>query len=138
MQSPRAGAALPLVQVLRAAAALSVVVLHITQQAGALVGTPGVAPYGWLRPLPWDAGVDVFFVISGFVMLWSSAALFGPPGGVRLFLLRRIARVVPLYWVLTAVLVAGALVHPSWLSAPIGQAWGYVAASFAFIPWRRP
>ena len=138
LQLPRAGAALPLVQVLRAAAALSVVVLHVTQQAGALVGMPGVAPYRWLRPLPWDAGVDVFFVISGFVMLWSSATLFGRPGGVRLFLLRRVARVVPLYWLLTAVLVAGALLRPSWLSEPIGHAWGYVAASFGFIPWRRP
>src|SRR5206468_259677 len=60
---------LPLVQVLRGLAALSVAFLHITQQAGAFVGRPGEPAYPWLRPLPWDAGVHVFFVISGFVMV---------------------------------------------------------------------
>jgi peptidoglycan/LPS O-acetylase OafA/YrhL len=134
---PHAGA-LPWVQVLRAAAALAVVFLHVTQQAGALAGAPGVAPYAWLRPLPWDAGVDVFFVISGFVMLWSSARLFGRTGGVRHFLGRRIARVVPLYWLLTSALVAGALLRPGWLSEPWSGDWLYVAASYAFLPYRRP
>jgi peptidoglycan/LPS O-acetylase OafA/YrhL len=135
---PPAPGALPWVQVLRGAAALAVVFLHVTQQAGAFVGVPGLAPYAWLRPLPWDAGVDVFFVISGFVMLWSSARLFGRPGGVWRFLGRRIARVVPLYWLLTTALVAGALLRPAWLSEPWPGDWAYVAASYAFLPYRRP
>ena len=50
-------------------------------------------------------GVDLFFVISGFVMVYSSERLFGRRGAPMTFFVRRLARIVPLYWVATAVLV---------------------------------
>jgi exopolysaccharide production protein ExoZ len=50
-------------------------------------------------------GVDLFFVISGFVMVYSSERLFGRPGAPAKFFARRLARIVPLYWATTAVLV---------------------------------
>ena len=50
-------------------------------------------------------GVDLFFVISGFVMVYSSERLFGQPGAPITFFVRRLARIVPLYWLATAVLV---------------------------------
>jgi peptidoglycan/LPS O-acetylase OafA/YrhL len=50
-------------------------------------------------------GVDIFFVISGFVMVYSSEGLFGQPGAPIKFFARRIARIVPLYWAATAILV---------------------------------
>jgi exopolysaccharide production protein ExoZ len=50
-------------------------------------------------------GVDLFFVISGFVMVYSSERLFGRPGAPIKFFARRLARVVPLYWAATAILV---------------------------------
>src|SRR5271165_4197266 len=141
VQAPAAAAlhprALPLVQVLRAVAALSVAFLHITQQAGVFVGRPGEPAYGWLRPLPWDAGVDVFFVISGFVMVWSSMRLFGRRDAARLFLGRRIARIVPLYWAMTSLLVAVALVSPHAISDGL-ESIRYVVASYLFIPVQRP
>ncbi len=67
-------------QILRALAATSVVYLHIGSK-------------------PWFGGfgVDIFFVLSGFVMCHITDA--GESG--KEFFLRRIARVVPLYWVLT-------------------------------------
>jgi hypothetical protein len=40
-------------------------------------------------------GVDIFFVISGFVMVYSSEGLFGQPGAPIKFFARRIARIVP-------------------------------------------
>jgi len=128
--------ALPLVQVLRAVAALSVAFLHITQQAGVFVGRPGEPAYGWLRPLPWDAGVDVFFVISGFVMVWSSVRLFGRRDAPRVFLARRVARVVPLYWAMTSLLVVVALLSPHAISEGL-ESVRYVAASYLFVPMRR-
>src|SRR5271166_4071903 len=84
------------VQILRAIAAIGVSILHVAQEAGAFVGQPGESPYWWLKILPWEAGVDLFFVISGFVMVYASVRLFGAPGGARRFLGRRIARIVPL------------------------------------------
>jgi exopolysaccharide production protein ExoZ len=50
-------------------------------------------------------GVDLFFVISGFVMVYSSERLFGQPGAPITFFVRRLARIVPLYWLATTVLV---------------------------------
>ncbi|MGA7490837.1 MAG: acyltransferase [Xanthobacteraceae bacterium] len=50
-------------------------------------------------------GVDLFFAISGFVMVYSSEGLFGRPGAPIKFFARRVARIVPLYWAATAILV---------------------------------
>jgi exopolysaccharide production protein ExoZ len=43
-------------------------------------------------------GVDILFVISGFIMVYVSAPMPGQAGAPRVFLLRRICRIVPLYW----------------------------------------
>jgi exopolysaccharide production protein ExoZ len=82
------------VQYLRAAAALAVVFYHISALSQKTWG---------LDPERVDhvgaAGVDLFFVISGFVM----AMIVARPGEFdgREFWIRRIARVVPAYWVIT-------------------------------------
>jgi exopolysaccharide production protein ExoZ len=49
-----------------------------------------------------SAGVDIFFIISGFIMVHTTYASLGRLGPI-LFLKRRIARVVPLYWLCSAV-----------------------------------
>lgn len=80
------------VQYLRAIAALLVVYDHFTDEiphwkAGfASVLTPQVG----------QAGVDIFFVVSGFVM-WMTGRENSPGE----FFLRRVVRVVPLYWLAT-------------------------------------
>ena len=47
------------------------------------------------------AGVDLFFVISGFVMVYSSVNLNGDRRGWSVFSQRRIIRIVPMYWLAT-------------------------------------
>ena len=49
------------------------------------------------------AGVDLFFVISGFVMVYSSVNLIGDRKGWLVFSQRRIIRIVPMYWLATTV-----------------------------------
>ena len=126
------------IQALRGLAALSVAMLHIGQAAGVFVGTPGVAPSAWIGRVPWEAGVDVFFVISGFVIVYASAGLFGAARSIPEFLSRRIARVVPLYWLVTSLLIAGAVLGPFALADPLGDGIRYILASYLFIPWPRP
>jgi len=84
------------IQHLRGLAALSVALFHACQwsQLNFSIGA---------------AGVDVFFVISGFVM-WTVTA--GRETRPRAFVVRRFVRVAPLYWLITLVLVAGALIVP--------------------------
>lgn len=120
------------IQALRAVAALLVVVghaLHETETISALVGR--AAPD--LSFIYWGFGVDIFFVISGFIMAYTSADLFGQRGAWRVFLTRRLTRIVPLYWLLTTVLLVGGAIAPRLLNVPIDD-WQHVLASYAFIP----
>ncbi|MBE7244022.1 MAG: acyltransferase [Actinomycetospora chiangmaiensis] len=131
---------LVLVQILRAVAALMVVWHHGRHEAGLLAARgagPGFAPE---TLLPWWAGVDLFFVISGFVIVHASRSLAGAPGGRRRFLAHRIARVVPLYWLTSLAYLALALAAPGLLgeAGALARDPAFVAASFLFWPMARP
>lgn len=134
--SARAGPMLTQVQVLRAIAAAAVAVRHAQHDAATLSLQNGHPFQPW-NPIPWSAGVDVFFVISGLIMVHASRPLFATPGGGRVFLSRRIARIVPLYWGVTTLYVAVALLAPSLLNQTYINAW-FVFASYLFIPAVRP
>jgi peptidoglycan/LPS O-acetylase OafA/YrhL len=125
-----------LVQALRALAAMGVAFEHTSHDA---LATGIAAPLlltlkSWL---PWSAGVDVFFVVSGFVITLSSRAFFGRRDGPARFLARRIARIVPIYWAMTFLFLAAAAVLPSEVNATLAGPW-YFIASFLFIPCARP
>jgi peptidoglycan/LPS O-acetylase OafA/YrhL len=95
------------VEAMRALASISVALFHFCNQLHS-TGAQLVARYGWL-------GVDVFFVISGFVIPLS---LYGRGYGLRdfpLFLLRRLVRLEPAYLVSIAAVVV--LWHASSLAA---------------------
>lgn len=106
------------IQMLRALAALSVVQLHTLNARGYLLGVN--------RPPAWDVGhvgVDVFFVISGFIM--TRLAMEAPSAGS--FLARRFLRVAPIYWLLSI-----PWVFIDWSEGKL--TWGATAATFAFWP----
>lgn len=127
-------------QALRAVAALLVVVHHFLL-ANRDSGVGGVADF--LQVAEFGAcGVDLFFCISGFVMLGSIIrdGTFDPKG----FMLGRIIRIVPLYWLALTLFLglvvvanvakmgwAGAWVHP-WFS------WDLVTFSYLLIPAYNP
>lgn len=117
------------IQVLRALAALSVSIGHAQSFIGLPMEKQGQV-FGWSFLLPWGAGVDLFFVISGFIMVYSSESLFAAPGGAKRFVWRRLTRIVPLYWCAMALLLAKIFVmHKPLPDAPS------IAASFLFVPW---
>jgi exopolysaccharide production protein ExoZ len=51
------------------------------------------------------SGVDLFFVISGFIMYYTNCDRFGRRGAPTEFFARRAIRIVPLYWLCTLVVV---------------------------------
>jgi exopolysaccharide production protein ExoZ len=115
-------------QYLRAVAALLVVYLHAAIQVNNLRGSN---TSGWLEV--GKCGVDIFFVLSGYVM-WTSTA---GRSGVLEFLRRRLVRIVPLYWIVTAAAASVALVAPRILNSTRFEI-HHVLASLFFIPWRNP
>lgn len=129
---------LPYVQGLRALAALSVAFTHIAHDA--ISG--GADPHHRIAAvdafLPWGAGVDIFFVISGFVIVHASAPLFATGGkAARIFMRHRLTRIVPLYWIMTSAFLAMLLLDPATIHGDIGGP-AYLAASYLFLPWPRP
>jgi len=120
------------VQVMRGAAALLVVIGH-TQSAveGVVVDAGGRFARSTL--LPWGAGVDLFFVISGFIMVYTAGRLFGTPCARTTFIRRRLVRIVPLYWVVSAAFLLLLAAAAAKGGDPLPSV-GAIAASFAFLP----
>lgn len=125
-----------LVQGLRAVAALSVAFLHICYAALSL--NPQNRGLGFIyKALPWNVGVDIFFVISGFVIVTASTRFFATPGGAWMFLRRRLLRIVPLYWLMTSLFLLSLAASPHSIHGDIGGP-AYIIASYLFIPFARP
>ncbi|KAA0699167.1 acyltransferase [Neorhizobium sp. P12A] len=116
-------------QYLRAIAALMVVYFHSVLQV------PKVnAGFDWQFHLFGETGVDIFFVLSGFVM-WLTTV------GRRIspieFYRRRIKRIVPLYWLATIFSAVVALIAPTILKSTVFNL-PHLVASLLFLPWRNP
>lgn len=124
------------IQSLRAVAALMVVFSHAQNDALHESLTAGGA-FVRSGALPWDAGVDLFFIISGFIMVHASDRLFATPGATGTFVGRRLIRIVPLYWLSTTIVLAG-LVSVAALGRHGLPSPAEIAASYGFIPFARP
>lgn len=118
-------------QWLRALAAMMVLVGHVLEEAAHYRGIGAVA-----ADLPWTRGVDVFFVISGFVIALSGQRHAGSGAGAGAFLLRRAIRVVPLYWMFTTLMVAALLVAPGGVKETELDPF-QIVSSYFFYPYER-
>jgi len=124
-------------QILRFVAAMLVVIMH-TSEAFLLriAGTSG-GEY-------WDggsAGVDLFFVISGFVMALSTARVPKDRGSrlsaAWIFMKRRFVRIAPLYWFYLLLKTILVLALPAFaLRTSIDPE--HLLASFLFVPAMSP
>jgi exopolysaccharide production protein ExoZ len=83
------------IQALRGIAALLVVYFHLQPVVHDAYGEREIWNFG-------VAGVDIFFVISGFVMFYANRA---QPTSIKMFLTARVLRIMPLYWFATLLIV---------------------------------
>jgi exopolysaccharide production protein ExoZ len=105
------------IRTLRGLAALLVVGFHAAEKAGLSFKVGAI-------------GVDLFFVISGFIIWVVTAQRPATPGA---FLLNRAIRVVPLYWAITLLVAGLALLVPSLLASRVLDP-ARLLASLLFIP----
>lgn len=99
----------PLIDGLRAIAALSVLLYHV-----ALFARPGNQTIAELL-LELSAGVPIFFVISGFLLYRPFIAHLGggaPAPRVHVYAWRRALRIIPAYWLILAALLLAPGIAP--------------------------
>ncbi|MGA7389932.1 MAG: acyltransferase [Pseudolabrys sp.] len=98
-------------QVTRGVAANLVVLSHLFTIEAKYTGgqiLPTFSLYG-------IAGVDIFFVLSGFIMV----AVAGKNIGAVQFLWRRAARIYPAYWLVSLLVLATSLAEPTWVNSSV-------------------
>lgn len=84
------------IQCLRGASVLAVLLYHLGQKE--LVYWPHSFCFLYLFSLIGHVGVDLFFVISGFVMVAANHRYFGKKNEIGSYLFRRAWRIYPLFW----------------------------------------
>ncbi|MFW2831116.1 acyltransferase family protein [Sphingomonas sp. ID0503] len=97
------------VQILRGFAAIAVAIYHThlilaKPQYGAIDVFGAVTSRGWV-------GVNFFFVLSGFIILFAHTRDIGQPAAAGRYIWRRFSRVYPIYWIFTALYVIAALLN---------------------------
>jgi exopolysaccharide production protein ExoZ len=98
---------------LRGAAALLVAIAHLHAVEAKFGGAPLLGTWS----LAGFAGVDLFFVISGFVMVWVTRGAQGKPGTLPGFWFSRAARIYPLWWLVLSAIFLVWLIRPQWVYA---------------------
>lgn len=115
------------VQILRAVAALSVFAFHLSDSFA--------TDFGGASDNPFEigaAGVDIFFVISGFIICYTTKS----SQEARRFVVKRCARIIPLYYLLTFGVFGIALVAPQLLNSTTADP-VHLLKSLAFIPFMK-
>ena len=108
------------IQYLRAIASIAVVYSHAVIQVDA---------YEHLLTEAGSFGVDIFFVISGFIMVYIAK----PNDTPKRFFINRVRRVVPLYWFFTLLMAAILLLMPE-IFKNSAFSWSAFLKSLLFIP----
>ena len=118
------------IEAARGVAACSVVFYHAARHMDAACHVPlirALLQFG-------HAGVDVFFVLSGFIILFVHADDIGRPSRLGRYVSRRATRLLPVYWVALAVtILLGVVAGHGWPSLP-----GVIWSGFLLPSWSEP
>lgn len=118
------------IQLLRGVAVLLVVFFHLMtvekKYGGTISCLPDIFNYGMI-------GVDLFFVISGFIMVTITRGYFQNIKKSFTFLYNRIVRIYPTYWFYTLIIFVVYLIKPTIVNSSQGNQVDLVA-SFLLLP----
>ena len=117
------------IQYLRGLAAMMVVYHHSVRKVLEM-NPDSIIPYSGFG----NAGVDIFFVISGFIMWVTTISKTQTPA---YFWYRRVIRIVPLYWFFILVIIIPKLFIPE-IFQTIQLEHSHIVKSLLFIPHYHP
>ena len=128
-ESNPVGGTIQSLQHLRVLAASMIVLYHTELQIMRLTDGQHTHSLGYGA-----AGTDLFFVIGGFILVYTS---YDRKDTFGAFLYRRIMRIAPLYWLFTFLMLTVLLVAPSHLLTTKIEFWHFIL-SLVFIPYPHP
>jgi peptidoglycan/LPS O-acetylase OafA/YrhL len=121
------------IQILRGVAASMVVMDHVAWSIAKYHG--GSFPLDRLDFQNFGAaGVDIFFVISGFIMFVTTKSVKGGFHDAKHFLFKRVVRIYPTYWIWSALLLCLFVAHLAFRNH--SPSTGYLLSSFFLWPYK--
>lgn len=121
---------LELIQVLRGIASLMVVFYHASIN---MYDSSGTHFFGSVF-LNGYSGVDVFFVLSGFIITYTCLPYVNDPGNVVPFLKRRAIRIYPVYWIIITGFILARVVLPSLYQTDPGYSISTMIGTYLLTP----
>ncbi len=95
------------IEAIRGVAAVAVILYHCARHVAQAMPAPALVAITQCG----HAGVDLFFVLSGFIICVVHAPDCGTPAALPRYVHRRVVRVMPLYWIALAAILAMAARH---------------------------
>ena len=115
---------------LRGVAVLSVILFHLVpieqKYGGSKTMLSALFHYGMF-------GVDLFFVISGFVMVAVSRGKFKQQKYALSFIYHRASRIYPTYWFYSILVLIIFFTQPSWVNSSQGNQMNILASFLLFM-----
>ncbi len=123
------------IQALRGLAALLVVFFHIRSLELTSIASNGLTERAWTGGVFTNGyvGVDLFFVISGFIMVFVTRSATPGRAAAADFLFARATRIYPVWWAFAAFMAVYMIVVHG-LSG-MGQGWNEVSRGQPFVPY---
>jgi len=106
------------IQALRGIAVISVIIFHLMTIEIKYGGIKTIIPSIFHFTM---FGVDLFFVISGFIMIMVTQGKFQQLHHTMSFIYHRVSKIYPTYWFYTLLILAVFVVKPSWVNSAQGN-----------------
>jgi peptidoglycan/LPS O-acetylase OafA/YrhL len=115
---------------LRGVASILVVLYHMTSNYSEIFGQPflhNVFNFG-------GSGVDVFFVLSGFIIAYANNNFVARPAKTVTFLKRRFIRIFPIYWVIITLFLTIQLLFPFYYKSHFELGAANLISTYLLLP----
>lgn len=127
---PNTNKNLQLIQVLRGIASLLVVLLHCTVNSSETLHQNFLVNFFSFG----GSGVDIFFVLSGFIITYTNFRFIGKADHFSFFIKRRIIRIYPTYWIIISIFLLLQVFLPSFYKTHFSFAIKNIFSTYLLLP----
>jgi exopolysaccharide production protein ExoZ len=121
---------LQLIQLLRGIACVLVALMHITVSFSQTFHSY----FLWNFFKFGGGGVDIFFVLSGFIITYSNRQHIGKPGNILTFVKKRLIRIFPIYWILISFFLVIQLILPAFYATHFQMSLANIFSTYFLLP----